>query len=384
MKKWTIFSLFLFILVFAGGCSPQKEEYGYREFYLDMAFSIVPKVQVVDTITKLEELDDLRNELSEITTRLDNVFSTTKETSYLSLINEQAGVAPVTVPEDVIIVLKEAIAVARESIVDEVALYDVTIYPVWELWNFSAKYYHELEDNRETIPNPQDIINRLPLVDYTKIIIDEVNSTVYLTDENMKIDLGSIVKGFACDLIKTYLLEQGITRATIDVGGNLLTYGANFYNDSDQPWKIKIQTPYVSQYQPNYWDNYFLGTYYDTDVTVVSSGTYERYIKTEEGVDYHHILDPRTGYSFDNGLISVTIITEISMFADAYSTAVFSMGLENGMEFIEGKEELEAVFVTKNKEIYVSSGLEEAFLFNNNIENIGYTYKGVYDGTSNS
>ena len=72
------------------------------------------------------------------------------------------------------------------------------------------------------------------------------------------------------------------------------------------------------------------------------------------------------------------------MFADAYSTAVFSMGLENGMEFIEGKEELEAVFVTKNKEIYVSSGLEEAFLFNNNIENIGYTYKGVYDGTSNS
>jgi thiamine biosynthesis lipoprotein len=113
-----------------------------------------------------------------------------------------------------------------------------------------------------------------------------------------------------------------------------------------------------------------------------SSGVYERYI-VNDGKEYHHILNPKTGYPVDSGLISISIVTDDSMKADALSTAVFCMGLERGVEYINTLENVEAVFITDNKEVYITKGLEDNFIFNNEIEELGYTYKGVKNGTSN-
>ncbi len=212
-------------------------------------------------------------------------------------------------------------------------------------------------------------------MNYKKIILNQEQKTVFLEDEGMKIDLVSIVKGYACDKIKAYLLSLGLTRAIIDVGGNIMTMGFNHYEGEDHPWPIKIQTPYITMYHPNYETTKYIGTYYDSDITVVSSGIYERYIKTEDDLDYHHILDPRTGFPINSGLISVTIITQISMNADAYSTAIFSLGLVEGMALVESHPEIQAIFITTDRKIYISSGLENLFTYNDNITSLGYTYE---------
>lgn len=381
MKKILTFILLILPLFFVA-CK-DKDTYVVKTMYLDSAFSIVPIVRVVDTKAKLEKLTSLRDELSLLTNELDDVFNPNKETSVVSLINKNAGISPVEVSDEVILVIKKALEVAQETIVEGVALYDITILPVWEKWLFPLRYYDQAADNRDTIPQEATINEVLPLVDYTKVVIDDIAKTVYLSTAGMKIDLGSIVKGYSCDKIKAYLLSIGLTRAVIDVGGNIMTMGYNHYENRDHEWPIKIQTPYINIYSPNYAEVKHIGLFYDSSVTVVSSGVYERYIKTIDGTEYHHILDPRSGYSLNAGLLSVTIIMDISMNADAYSTAAFSLGLNKGMELVNNHPEIEAVFITVDKEIYISRGMEDRFEFNEAITPLGYTYKGVYNETSN-
>lgn len=381
MKRLLTLMLLGIIAITLSGC--KKDEYFVKTLYLDTAFSITPSVRIVGTKEELAQYDSLRDEISLITNELDDIFNPNKPTSVLSQINASAGIAPIVVSDEVYMVVEEALRVANETIVEGVALYDVSILPVWEKWLFQLRYYSFFDDNREIIPTIEEIEPLLPLVDHNKIILDEANKTVYLSEVGMKMDLGSIVKGYACDKIKAFLATKNITRAIIDIGGNIMTIGYNHYDEVDQEWQIKIQTPYVTIYQPNYEETKYIGTYYDSDITVVSSGVYERYIKTEAGDEYHHILDPRTGFPLDSGLLSVTIITSVSMNADAYSTAVFSLGLASGMALVESHEELQAVFITTNKEIYISSGLEGEFTFNERITSLGYTYKGVYHETGN-
>ncbi|MFA6890276.1 MAG: FAD:protein FMN transferase [Bacilli bacterium] len=388
MKRYFLILLLGLSAILLSGCNKKTDDYLVKTMYLDAAFSITPSVRVVGLASDLLKLESLRDELSAITNDLDDVFNPAKTDSAIAAINAQAGIAPVVVSDEVLLVIEEALAVSIQSQVEGVALYDVSILPVWEKWLFNLKYYSLFNDNRETIPTSQTIEEALPLVDYEKIIVNSEDKTVFLMEVGMKIDLGSIVKGYACDQLKTYLLSIGLTRAIIDVGGNIMTMGYNFYNGDNHEWPIKIQTPYVNIYQSNYNETLynetkFIGTYYDSDITVVSSGVYERYIKTEEGMDYHHILDPRTGYPMQSGLISVTILTQISMIADAYSTASFSLGLSAGMRLVEEQPNMQAVFITDQKEIYISSGLEGRFVFNDQITSLGYTYKGVYNETGN-
>lgn len=381
MKRLLVLLLLGIIATTLSGC--KKDEYFVKTLYLDSAFSITPSVRIIGTKDELAEYDSLRDEISVITNELDDIFNPNKITSVLSQINASAGVAPVQVSEEVYRVVEEALQVADETVVGGVALYDVSILPVWEKWLFQLRYYSIFDNNLETIPTAQELEPLLPLVDHNKIILDPDHQTVYLSDVGMKMDLGSIVKGYACDKIKAFLATKNITRAIIDIGGNIMTIGYNHYEGEDQEWQIKIQTPYVTMYDTNYEATKYIGTYYDSNITVVSSGVYERYIKTEEGLEYHHILDPRTGFPLDSGLLSVTIITDVSMTADAYSTAVFSLGLMDGAALVEAHEELQAVFITTNKEIYISSGLEGEFTFNERITSLGYTYKGVYHETGN-
>ncbi len=384
MKRYLIFLLSLLLLALS---SCKKTVYLVKTIYLDSAFSIVPLVRVVATKEELAKLDSLGEELSAITNELDDIFNpnpkVNKPASVVMQINANAGISPVSVSDEVIMVIDEALKVSQETIVEGVALYDISILPVWERWLFQLKYYNPLEDNRDTIPSQETIDEVLPLVDYQKVIVDHENKTVFLSEVGMKIDLGSIVKGYACDKIKAYLLSKGLTRAIIDVGGNIMTMGYNHYDGKDHEWPIKVQTPYVNVYTPDYQNLKYIGSFYDSSITVVSSGVYERYIKTVDDLEYHHILDPRTGYPLDSGLLSVTIITDISMNADAYSTAVFSLGLDKGMKLVNNHPEIEAIFVTKDKKIYISQGMEGRFIFNEAIKTLGYSYQGVYNEVSN-
>jgi len=364
LKK--LITLLLILLIFIVGC--KKENHIIKTYYLDEAFSIIPIVSIIDEEEKLTKLD-IKKQLSNITNELDNKFNVFKKDSMISQVNNNSGIKETTVDDEFIYVLSKAIEVSEQTQTNNKSLYDVSIYSVWKEWNFENNYFQY--GNYSTPPTIEVINQKLPLVNYENIIIDNVKNTIYLNQKGMMIDLGSIVKGYAADKISEYLKSININNCLIDVGGNIVTMGKNI--GTSKEWKTGVLMPYTYNTEIGY----IIAN--DKKESFVTSGIYERYIvekniKTNEEIMYHHILNPNTGYPENNDLLSVTIICENSILADAYSTAVFLMGSKQGIEFINNNDQLEAIFITKDKEVKVSENLNERFVINNDIYNQGYSF----------
>ena len=135
----------------------------------------------------------------------------------------------------------------------------------------------------------------------------------------------------------------------INLGGNILCIGEKM---DGSPFQIGIQQPFADR-------NETIAAIKAKDVSVVSSGIYERYFKTEDGSMYHHILDPRTGYSYQNDLLGVSIVSDASVDGDGLSTTAFALGLDKGLELINATEGVEAVFITSDEKLHYSSGFEK-------------------------
>lgn len=363
MKKIISFIISIVLIVLVG-C--QKNDIVYKTFYLEEAFSIVPIVSVMVDNPNLIS-DELANELSNITSMLDRKFNVFNDDSMISEVNKNAGIKEVKVDEEFLLVLECAINTSKETKINNKVLYDVSIFSIWNEWKFNENYYQL--NNYSQIPSEDIIKQKLPLIDYNKIIIDNSSNTVYLQDKGMMIDLGSIVKGYAAEKISLYLENKGLYNSLIDVGGNVITMGKNI--GTNKNWKAGILEPYSIDNQIGYIKTN------DYKETLVTSGIYQRYIihqnkETKELEMYHHILNPLTGYPEDNELLSVTIITNNSMIADAYSTAIFLLGLNKGLDYVNNVDFLEAIFITKNKEIILSSGIESRFVINESIYTDGY------------
>lgn len=216
---------------------------------------------------------------------------------------------------------------------------DITIGSVSKLWDFTA-------ENPE-LPNDRNITETLNSVDYKKVMLDK--NIVTLKDKKMEIDLGCIAKGYIADQIKEYLLAKGVNSAVINLGGNVLCIGEK---PSQEPFRIGIQKPFANR-------NETLVVVELSDESVVSSGSYERYF-IQNGKRYHHILNPKTGYPYENNIAGVTIFSKSSVDGDGFSTACFALGLEKGMELINKTDNIEAIFVMEDGSIYYSEHLEES------------------------
>lgn len=217
--------------------------------------------------------------------------------------------------------------------------FDLAIEPVSSLWDFQA--------SNPSLPDSKKIEEAIQHVDYTKIKQD--STLITFEDEEIGIDLGAIAKGYIADRIKDYLLEQGVKSAMINLGGNVLCVGKK---PDGQPFNIGIQKPYANR-------NETVAVMQLEDVSVVSSGIYERYF-TLDGKTYHHILNPKTGYPYENNLISVTIISKESVDGDGLSTSCFSLGLEKGLELINSLDDVEAVFITDDYQFHYSDTFKDS------------------------
>ena len=196
-------------------------------------------------------------------------------------------------------------------------------------------------------------VSRLPvaaaeLVDGTKI---DVNDDGVQLPEGMSIDLGAIAKGYISDRIADFLAEEGVESALLNVGGNVRTVGVK---PDGSNWRIGIQDPKGAR------DQSIVGIVSLAGNSVVTSGIYERGFVLD-GVCYHHIFDPKTGWSVQNELAGVSIVTEEACTADALSTTVFAMGLEKGTAFMESLEGADAIFVTREGKVSWTSGLDGLF-----------------------
>ncbi len=211
--------------------------------------------------------------------------------------------------------------------------FDITIEPLSSLWDFTA-------DN-PAVPSQDALTNAMPLVNYQNVSLN--NNQIIFSAEDMGIDLGAIAKGYIADAIKDFLVTKGVTSAIINLGGNILCVGSH---PDGTPFEIGIQKPFADH-------NETIDSITIQDQSVVSSGIYERFFE-EDGTLYHHILNPKTGLPYDNGLISVTIISNKSVDGDALSTTCFALGLEKGMELINNRSDVKAIFITNDYELHYS------------------------------
>lgn len=218
--------------------------------------------------------------------------------------------------------------------------FDIAIGQLSSLWDFTS--------DKPSLPDANDIKEALNHVGYTNLTID--GTTLHSDDNELEIDLGGIAKGYIADKMKEFLIQKGVKSATINLGGNTLCIGSK---PDNSPFMIGIQKPFSEQ------GEVLLGIKI-TDYSVVTSGTYERFFRLDNKL-YHHILNPLTGYPYDNDLTSVTIISEKSVDGDGLSTSCFALGLKDGMKLIDSLDNTYAIFVTNEGEIYYSKGLKDKF-----------------------
>lgn len=283
-------------------------------------------------------LDKVFNKVKE----LESTLSINENGTLIDEINENAGIKPVKVDDDTYTLIEKGLEYAKLSH----GLFDISIGPIVKLWNIG------LPEAR--VPSLEEIQAKLPLVNYQDVELNNSDKTVYLKNQGMMLDLGGIAKGYTADVISNILTNEGVESAIINLGGNVFTHGKKV-DGSD--WKIGIQDPFSER-------GGIIGTLTTSNKSVVTSGIYERYIE-EDGVRYHHILNPSTGYPYDNEIAGITIVSDKSIDGDALSTSVFAMGVEEGMKFVNTQSGIDAIFVTKDNKIYLTNEVKNIFELTN-------------------
>ena len=273
---------------------------------------------------------------------LANQITVNKAGSEIDSINANAGIQPVKVSNDIY----ELMDAGNDYSMKSNGSFDISIGPLTDLWRIG------FPDARKPAQSEIDAV--LPLIDYKQIELNEKEQTVFLKKKGMQLDLGAIAKGFITDQVAEVLKENEVTTAIIDLGGNIYVMGNN---PSGKNWTVGIQDPFAPRGET-------IGVISESNKSVVTSGIYERVLEID-GKSYHHLLDPVNGYPFNNDLAGVTIISSKSVDGDGLSTSVFSKGIKGGLEFIEQFEGTEAIFISTDKKVYITSGLKNNFELTN-------------------
>lgn len=300
------------------------------------------KLNTYVTITIYDSTDTtLLNDCMALCDKYELLFSRTNPESELYQLNH--GNLPIsedgyyTVSDE----LFELIKTGKEYSMLSDDAFAIALEPLTSLWNFT--------DGTNIIPAQDDVDAVLPLLNSANIQLRSPNK-IRFEKEGMGIDLGGIAKGYIADKIKEYLLSKDVHSALIYLGGNVLCIGQK----ESGPFKIGIEKPFDT-------DGKVAAIIQISDVSVVTSGTDERYFE-KDGKFYHHILDKNTGYPINNNLTAVTIITASSTDADALSTTCFSLGLTKGLELLETLDNTEGFFITEDGEYHYTDGFAEKYL----------------------
>ncbi len=295
-----------FSIILLSGCKRSTEPISKTDFVMDT----VANITIFDDIPKNEAEEILDSCISEIR-RYEGIFSTEIKDSDVSRINDSRG-EKVSIHKETAELIEKALYYSK--ITD--GAFDITIRPVSKLWDFRS--------GKAEIPDDKKIKEALGHVGYQNIYLDTGHLTLSLKDPDAEIDLGAIAKSYTGDRIKEFLINRGIKSAIINLGGNVVLLGSR---PDGEPFKVGIEKPFGKE-----------GEITDTlsveDVSVVTSGNYERYFE-KDGKIYHHILDTKTGYPVESGLNAVTIVSEKSVDGDALSTACFCLGKDGAENLLE-------------------------------------------------
>lgn len=221
-------------------------------------------------------------------------------------------------------------------------VFDITIYPIMQAWGFPTENY--------CVPGKKELKKLRGLMGADHVLYDEKKQEVTLNKEGMKIDLGGIAKGYTSSKVMDIFKENGISSAVISLGGNVQTLNGK---PDGSDWRVAVENPADT--------GSYIGVLSIKDKAVITSGGYERYFK-QDGKTYHHIIDPATGYPANNGLTSVTIVSDDGTLADGLSTSLFIMGPEKAQKYWkEHSDEFDTILVKDDGSIFVSEGIADYF-----------------------
>lgn len=338
MKRWIGLVLAMLMLT---GCSGQQtaEPTDAAQESADPNSITVFAMDTVMDISAYGADDDLMQAAEQKILDLEAKLSVTDENSEIYALNRD-GQAELST--DTASLMQTALEMCAKT---QGAL-DISIYPVLRAWGFTTESYQ--------IPTQEQLQSLLPSVDYSRVALDGSTAVI---GQGMEVDLGSVAKGYTGDKVIELLQEAGVTSALLNLGGNVQLLGGK---PDGSDWRVAVQDPESDGY---------LGILSLQNKAVITSGGYERYFIGDDGQVYWHIIDPSTGAPAHSGLISVTIVGDEGVRCDALSTALFVMGLDKAAEYWRQSGDFEAVFVSEDGSIAITSGLQDCFTLAGNGEN---------------
>lgn len=332
------------IAVGAAGCGTSKKKTRYEAEFIGL----------FDTVTKIVGYTDTKEEFSKYSTFIHDslkeynddydIYNDYPGINNIKTINDNAGIKPVKVDKRII----DLLIFAQQEYGKTDGTMNVAMGSVLKIWH----RYREAGINDEesaALPPTDELKEAAKHTDINKMIIDTENSTVFLQDKDMSLDVGSVGKGFATEQVAQLARADGFTNGLLSVGGNIRAIGSK--DGKGQKWNLGVQNPDKDSSKTS------LCTVEFTDASLVTSGDYERYYIVD-GKEYNHIIDPVTLYPAEY-YHSVTILTKDSSLADALSTAVFIMPFDKGKSYIESLPGVEAMWVMKDGEIKYSNGFQK-------------------------
>lgn len=282
--------------------------------------------------------------------RLDNLMSNYKQDSELSRINREAVKGPTSCDPELIYVIEQSLLYSQIT----GGAFDITVYPIVNIWGFFGNPNGDIIGD---IPAEKGLKGLLSAVSYKNIIIEDKDSnghgnrgikTIFFKNPLTQIDLGGIGKGYAVDRVSDILKKEGISSALINFAGNIYAFGSPPRRDE---WIVGVRDPKDSQN--------VIATFKIKDKGVATSGNYERFF-VKDGKQYSHIIDPRTGRPVE-GVLSVTIMADNAITADALSTGVFVLGPDDGLKLIERLDNVEGIIISEDKDSHIMINTSEGF-----------------------
>jgi thiamine biosynthesis lipoprotein len=320
---WIGLFLFLFLFPVPHSRAQVLDERVFRQSRLIMGTSVEITVSQIDSQRAEEAMAAAFREVE----RVDRLMSHYRQESEVSQITRHAGKKEIVVSPETLEVVERALYFSRLS----GGAFDITIGPVFRLWNF----------REGKIPEGKSLQENLEKVDYRKIKVDRIKSSVYLESQGMVLDLGAIAKGYAVDRASAALRKDGIENFLVAAGGDITVRGVK---ENGVPWTIGIQHPrlpseLVAKLRP-------------AQAAVSTSGDYKKFF-FQGGERYHHILTPSTGLPARE-CQSVTIMAASSMDADALATSVFVLGPKQGFALLERLPDVHAIIVDRRGSVLLS------------------------------
>ncbi len=335
-------AVILFSCCSCTGILNSKEK--YSSSFLDL-FDTASTVIAYDTSQEEFEnhFDSFHQRLEEYD-KLYDIYNSYEGIVNLKTVNEQAKNAPVKVDSRIIDLLEYCKYAYNLS----GGKTNICLGAVLELWHNSREHAANYPDDAY-LPDMNELESANEHTDFDSLIIDREESTVFFTDDKLQLDVGAVAKGYAAEQVCTWAKDNLWSSGAISIGGNVFTFGYK-NDDGETLWNIGIENPDRTA------DDYLLNVAV-TDVSIVTSGDYQRYY-TVDGKNYCHIINPDTLMPSEY-VSAVSVICTSSSLGDVLSTALFNMPIDEGVEFVEKLENVEAVWVDKDYNKTFSSGFEK-------------------------